>query len=46
LKTLSPDLPLRFRGRELATDSGLGFLSLKLPYRDGAGGTQPAKAGC
>jgi len=38
-------LPLRFRGREHKADSGLGFVSLELPYRDGAGGTQPAKAG-
>jgi len=42
-KTPSPALPLKFRGRELATDSGLGFVSLELQYRDGAWGTQPAK---
>jgi len=45
-KTPSPDLPLRFRGREHKADSGLRFVSLELPYRDGAGGAQPAKAGC
>jgi len=29
LKTPSPALPLTFRRKELATDSGLGFVSLK-----------------
>jgi len=32
LKTPSPALPLRFRGREQPTDSGLGFVSLENPF--------------
>jgi len=46
LETPSPALPLRFRGRVHKADSGLGFVSLELPYRGWYRGALPAKAGC